>query len=402
MQRIGTSFAALTRQECQASGITINLQRVQQALFSGTHAASQKKENIGQNDKETTKGVAAGENSTKSPGGAPETPETTSQAPGGSVRPGYDPAGKDKGQHSATQETQNPQSGGEPKEADIGSGKGKGKTPFYTTASAAWKQGGPRASFSNSPALAKGLWGQSRPLSTSSVLLAYQRPGDRSDTGSGQGGMNEGHSDPNTGSGTGGGSPGLPLDVDPKDATSTDRIDDPEQLFKRRRAKDPVAFDKVHGKGATLHGATDGHKQESSNQADKMTNQDASKHLGGREGKKQTMGTNTKQAASFFTWTRGFLSSATARAGNEEGQKKSGNPFAPTSSAGGTPTDNEKDEDDLPNEAKQVQMSGKQKETPTQPGSDRMPKNSGRKDNVQTGNSVDKDNAVAPEGVGGP
>lgn len=43
---------------------------------------------------------------------------------------------------------------------------------------------------------------------------------------------------------------------------------------------------------------------ESSNQADKMTNQDASKHLGGREGKQQTMGTNTKQAASFFTWTR--------------------------------------------------------------------------------------------------
>lgn len=63
------------------------------------------------------------------------------------------------------------------------------------------------------------------------------------------------------GSGTGGGSPGLPLDVDPKDATSTDRIDDPEQLFKRRRAKDPIAFDKVHGHGATLHDETDGHKQ---------------------------------------------------------------------------------------------------------------------------------------------
>lgn len=103
------------------------------------------------------------------------------------------------GQHSATQEKQNPQSGGEPKAADIGSGKGKAKTPFYTTASAAWEQGAPRASFSNSPALAKGLWGQSRPLSTSSALQAYQRPGNRSDTGSGQGGMNEGHSDPNTG-----------------------------------------------------------------------------------------------------------------------------------------------------------------------------------------------------------
>ena len=38
--------------------------------------------------------------------------------------------------------------------------------------------------------------------------------------------------------------------------------------------------------------------------ADKMTNQDASKHLGGREGKQQTMQTNTKQAPSFTTWTR--------------------------------------------------------------------------------------------------
>lgn len=38
--------------------------------------------------------------------------------------------------------------------------------------------------------------------------------------------------------------------------------------------------------------------------ADKMTNQDASKHLGGREGKQQTMKTNTKQGAAFSTWTR--------------------------------------------------------------------------------------------------
>lgn len=96
------------------------------------------------------------------------------------------------------------------------------------------------------------------------------------------------------------------------------------------------------------------------------------------------------------------MSSAAASAENTEGQKKSGNPFAPISSAGGTSTDNEKDEGNLPNEAKQVQLSGKQKETPTQPGADRMPKNSGRKDNVQTGTSMDKDNAVAPEGVGGP
>lgn len=38
--------------------------------------------------------------------------------------------------------------------------------------------------------------------------------------------------------------------------------------------------------------------------ADKATNQDASKHLGGREGKQQTMKTNTKQGAAFSTWTR--------------------------------------------------------------------------------------------------
>ena len=38
--------------------------------------------------------------------------------------------------------------------------------------------------------------------------------------------------------------------------------------------------------------------------ADQATNQDASKHLGGREGKQQTMKTNTKQGASFTTWAR--------------------------------------------------------------------------------------------------
>ncbi len=35
-----------------------------------------------------------------------------------------------------------------------------------------------------------------------------------------------------------------------------------------------------------------------------MTNDDASKHLGGREGKQQTMKTNTKQGAAYTTWTR--------------------------------------------------------------------------------------------------
>ena len=35
-----------------------------------------------------------------------------------------------------------------------------------------------------------------------------------------------------------------------------------------------------------------------------MTNDDASKHLGGREGKQQTMKTNTKQGAAYTTWAR--------------------------------------------------------------------------------------------------
>ena len=38
--------------------------------------------------------------------------------------------------------------------------------------------------------------------------------------------------------------------------------------------------------------------------ADKMTGGDASKHLGGREGKQQTMKTNTKQGAAYTTWAR--------------------------------------------------------------------------------------------------
>ena len=63
---------------------------------------------------------------------------------------------------------------------------------------------------------------------------------------------------PHAGSGTGGSSSGLPLDTDPKDAANTDRIDDPEQLFQRRRAKDPIAFDQVHGKKSTLYAETDG------------------------------------------------------------------------------------------------------------------------------------------------
>ncbi len=35
-----------------------------------------------------------------------------------------------------------------------------------------------------------------------------------------------------------------------------------------------------------------------------MTNDDASKHLGGRKGKQQTMKTNTKQGAAYTTWAR--------------------------------------------------------------------------------------------------
>ena len=60
------------------------------------------------------------------------------------------------------------------------------------------------------------------------------------------------------GSGTGGTNPGLPQDTDPKDALRTDRLDDPEELLQRRRAKDPAAFDKVHGKNASFAQETGG------------------------------------------------------------------------------------------------------------------------------------------------
>ena len=60
------------------------------------------------------------------------------------------------------------------------------------------------------------------------------------------------------GSGTGNMNPGLPQDIDPKDAVRTDRLDDPEELMKRRRAKDPEAFDKVHGKDASFAEETGG------------------------------------------------------------------------------------------------------------------------------------------------
>lgn len=63
------------------------------------------------------------------------------------------------------------------------------------------------------------------------------------------------------GSGTGGTNPGLPQNTDPKDAFRTDRLDDPEELMKRRRAKDPAAFDKVHGKDASFAEETDGHSK---------------------------------------------------------------------------------------------------------------------------------------------
>ncbi len=47
---------------------------------------------------------------------------------------------------------------------------------------------------------------------------------------------------------------------------------------------------------------------------------------------------------------RGFLTSATAGGDDKakEAQKTAGNPYAPTSSAGGTPTDNKHDEGHTP------------------------------------------------------
>ena len=60
------------------------------------------------------------------------------------------------------------------------------------------------------------------------------------------------------GSSSGGTNPGLPQNTDPKDAQRTERLDDPEELLQRRRAKDPAAFDKVHGKNASFAEETDG------------------------------------------------------------------------------------------------------------------------------------------------
>lgn len=80
---------------------------------------------------------------------------------------------------------------------------------------------------------------------------------------------------------------------------------------------------------------------------------------------------------------RGFFSSARLNSLSDEAQKKAGNPYAPTDSAGGTPADNAEDHSNLPNEAKQAQMSPEQEKTDTQPGSDRMPKNSGDEKNKQ-------------------
>ncbi|KAL0054666.1 hypothetical protein WJX82_000732 [Trebouxia sp. C0006] len=296
MQRTGLQLLPIARLQTNPALACREVQQVVSCLAGdhGAHqissTASKCKENMGEADSQTTKGVAAGGKASRSPSGAPETPDTTSQAPGGAIRPGSDPTGKDKGQQAATQKKQDPS---------------QGKTV-----------------------------GQ----------------------GSDVGGIQE------TGSGTGGTNPGLPLDADPLDAHRTDRLDDPEELLKRRRAKDPAAFDKVHGKDASFAEETGGKGGGKGDGAAKMTNNDASKHLGGRKGKQQTMKTNTKQGAAYTTWARGFLTSATAGGDDKakEAQKTAGNPYAPTSSAGGTPTDNKDDEGKMPEEAKEVQMSGQQ------------------------------------------
>lgn len=365
MQRPGVQLFSAARLQLSSP---LGCREVQQSLFSlvGDHAATQSftsttsksKDHMGQADKETTKGVAAGgKDSARSPSGAPETPETLSQAPGGGIRPGYDPTGKNKGQQEATQKKQDPSQG-----KTVGEKDPKNAAPKYTTASAAWHQGsiGSKGIY-NSPALAKGPWGQSRSFYSGSMLAAYKDKHERSNSGSDVGSIQEGSSDINTGSGTGGTNPGLPQDTDPKDALRTDRLDDPEELLQRRRAKDPAAFDKVHGKNASFAQETGGKAGDVGAGADQATNQDASKHLGGREGKQQTMKTNTKQGASFTTWARGFFSSASASKDlAKEGQEKAGNPYAPTDSAGGTPTDNKEGEGNLPEEAKEAQMTGQQ------------------------------------------
>ncbi|DBA97215.1 TPA: hypothetical protein ACH3X1_014966 [Trebouxia sp. C0004] len=346
MQKTGLQLLPIARLQVNPALACREVQQVVSCLAGdhGAHqissTASKCKKNMGEADSETTKGVAAGGKSARSPSGAPETPETTSQAPGGDIRPGYDPTGKDKGQQAATQKKQDPSQG-----KTVGQGDPKKAGPTYTTASAAWQQGSitGQGTFS-SLAFAKGPWGQSRSFYSGAVLGFVKDKHDRPDAGSDVGGIQE------TGSGTGGTNPGLPLDADPLDAHKTERLDDPEELLKRRRAKDPAAFDKVHGKGASFAEETGGKGGGMGDAADKMTNDDASKHLGGRKGKQQTMKTNTKQGAAYTTWARGFFTSATVGADDKakEAQKTAGNPYAPTSSAGGTPTDNKDDEGHTP------------------------------------------------------
>ncbi|KAL3133022.1 hypothetical protein ABBQ38_006931 [Trebouxia sp. C0009 RCD-2024] len=362
MQRSGVQLLSFARLQCRASLGGCELQKALSFLVADHGASrsisstvSKNKENFGQVDSETTDGVAAGGKSARTPSGAPKTAETTSQAPGGAIRPGMDPTGNSKGQQPATQKKQDPSQGKVAREGDP-----KNAAPKYTTASAAWERGlvSSQGGYS-SPAMAKGPWGQSRGFHSGAVLGYVKDKHERPDRGSDVGGIQDGSSDINTGSSTGGTNPGLPQDVDPKDAVRTERLDDPEELMQRRRAKDPEAFDKVHGKDASFAEETGGKGAGKDDRADEMTNQDASKHLGGRKGKQQTMKTNTTQGAAFSTWTRGFFTSSASLANDlaQEAQKKAGNPYAPTESAGGTPTDNDKDASKLPEEAKEVQIS---------------------------------------------
>ena len=89
------------------------------------------------------------------------------------------------GQQPATQKKQDPSQGKTVSEGD------PKKAPLYTTASAAWNGGQVSQGMHNSPALAKGPWGQSRGFFSGAVLGYVKDMQNKSDRGSDVGGVLE-------------------------------------------------------------------------------------------------------------------------------------------------------------------------------------------------------------------
>ena len=126
------------------------------------------------------------------------------------------------GQQPATQKKQDPSQG-----KTVGQGDPKIAGPKYTTASAAWEGSllNSHGAYS-SPALAKGLWGQSRGFHSAAVLGFVKDKHDRPDSGSDVGGIQDGSSDINTG------------DAEASNQIQTDRAD----IAMRTRAYHPCLY----------------------------------------------------------------------------------------------------------------------------------------------------------------